>query len=159
MLTTYEIMQDIYNVSEEKRKEYALVKYLKYFTNDIIEHFLVRHSSQYEYFKEFDFIDIENIEIELISISSEEIFTHIDYSNFCTARDESLSAFNIVADYDFWPQGTWKAPIVAVNLDGKLKVIDGNNRLRMLRCYLNFSDELKSKKHSLYLLKNKKVLS
>lgn len=153
-----EILEDIYNANENERLEYALNKYSAIIPSDIVKYFFVRHCSYYDnkLFDEFEHIDFDNYEAILEEVSSEEIFTLIDYATECTLRDESKLYFEELCNWnDYWPNGTWSAPIVVTKIDKKLLALDGNNRLRMLRMFLKYSNKEKKKSHKIYLLRKK----
>ena len=147
-------MKSIYEQPEEDRLEFALDKYLQILNKEIVQYFLVAHCWQYYMFSEFDNIDIEKCSIKLISVSCSDIFNKIDYANFCSFKNESKDTFEMLdsTGYDYWPNGSWSAPIIVVERDQKLVAVDGNNRLRMLRTFLKYSKKKKSLHHSLYLI-------
>ncbi|MBE5746133.1 MAG: hypothetical protein E7359_02480 [Clostridiales bacterium] len=105
MLTIHGIMKDIYEQPEECRLNFALNKYLKFFNEDVIKYFLKAHCSQYHLFDEFDNINIEKTLIKLITVSSDDIFNKIDYANFCSFRNETEKAFDLLnsTGYNYWP--------------------------------------------------------
>ena len=154
-MTFSEILLDVYKVEEQQRLSYALRKYSNLFPEDIVEYFLVRHCSCYSLplFNYFSYIDVSNCVIKIESITSEEVFSLVDYGPPCTFREEDIDAFNCLSKhYNYWPNGTWSAPILVVKKDDKLLTIDGNNRLRMLRMFLKYSKNEKSNLHQIYLL-------
>ena len=154
MLTIYHILKDINNQPEKCRLNFASEKYSKFFNEDIIKYFLTRHCSQYSLFKEFDNINIENTLTKLITVSTDDIFNKLEYANFCTSKDETIEKYNILKCYTnhYWPHGSWSAPIIVIERDTKLIVVDGNNRLRMLRLFLRNSEEKKANEHKLYVI-------
>jgi len=158
-MTFKEILYDIYNVKENDRLTYAINKYGKLFSKDIIEHFLVWHCHcfDHELFNYFDYIDISKYVIIRKSITSDEVFSLVDYAPPCNFRDESIEDFKMICDYNHWPNGTWSAPIIAIKENKKYLAVDGNNRLRMLRLYLKYSNGYKSKNHLLYVLRKKDI--
>jgi hypothetical protein len=148
-------MEDINNQTEELRMNYAIEKYGKYFPDEIIKYFLTRHCNQYYCFNEFDFIDLEKCSIQLATVTSDEIFTKLDYAKFCSLKNETKQCYDSLSStgYNYWPYGSWSAPIIVAELNNNYLAIDGNNRLRMLRIFLKFSKGRKSKTHKLFIIK------
>ena len=152
-ITLHEIMKDINSIPEENRLTYATNKYLVFFNNvDIIQYFLVKHCSFYDLFKEFNYLNIANTKTELVSVTTDEIFSLLDYPEFNNFTREEIKDYENVMHLDLWPEGTWNAPIIAVGKNNKYIAIDGNNRLRMLRMYIKYSNSYIKNKHSLYLI-------
>ena len=158
-MTFRDILEDIHSKKDEDRPSYALEKYKGLFPDDLIEFFLVKHANAYphELFKYFEYIDLNNYIIKLMSVSSEEIFKLVDYAPPCTLRDEDEFEYKKLLNtgFDFWPNGTWIAPILVIEKDGKLLAIDGNNRLRKLRCFIKYTNKPVSDYHKIYLLEKK----
>jgi len=154
-MTFSEALMKINDVQEDQRPTFALNKFGHLFSKDIIEYLFVRHCGCYSLplFRYFDYIDIEHCQIKLDCITSEQVFNLVDYGPSCTFRDEDLKEFDCLPkNYNYWPNGTWPAPILVTRKDNKLLTIDGNNRLRMLRMFLKYSKNKKSDCHHIYLL-------
>lgn len=139
-----------------EKKEYLKKEYPN-LNVDIIEYFLIRHLGCECVYDEFCFLKLKNCRVEERNIIKDEVFA-INYPKFCTFRDESFDYFNGAKNFfeNQWVKnGTWERPILVTMVKGKMVVIDGNNRLRMLRCYLKYSKKYKAKTHSVYLLRQK----
>lgn len=159
-MTFRDILEDIHSKKDEDRLPYAQHTYKDLFTDDLIKFFLVRHANCYPHplFEYFNYMDLNDYKIRLTTVSTEEIFSLVDYAPPCNLRDEDESDYKRLLDigFDFWPNGTWAAPILVVKKDGKLLAIDGNNRLRKLRCYIKHSKKPVSDCHKIYLLEKKR---
>ena len=125
--------------------------------DDIIKYFLKGHLGCEQVYDEFGFLKLKNCRVVERELNIDEVFA-INYPQFCTFRNESFEYFEDFQDLleDQWiQQGTWRGPILATMVEGKMVAIDGNNRLRMLRCYLKYSKKYKAKTHSVYLIRQK----
>ena len=123
--------------------------------DDVIKYFLMRHLGCEQVYDEFGFLKLKNCSVVEKELSIDEVFA-INYPQFCTFRDESFEYFEGFQDLleNQWIQkGTWRGPILVTMVEGEMVAIDGNNRLRMLRCYLKYSKKYKAKTHSVYLLR------
>lgn len=153
-----EILKDIYSIDENERLNYALNKYKNLIKLDIIQYFFVLHCNPINYylFEHFNYIDLSEFEFVEEIVTSEEVFNLIDYSPKCNHRCESKENFNFLKNMNnYWPDGSWDAPIIVISNGSKFLTIDGNNRLRMLRMFLKYSNEYKSDSHKIYRLKRK----
>ena len=146
----------ISQLTPDEQMEYLRREYPN-LNDDIIEYFLMRHLGCEQVYDEFGFLKLKDCRIEEKELFKEEV-SAIDYPQFCTFRDESFEYFEGFQDLleNQWIQkGTWQGPILVTMVGGRMVAIDGNNRLRMLRCYLKYSKKYKAKTHSVYLLRQK----
>ena len=146
----------ISQLTPNEKEEYFKEEYQN-LNVDIIEYFLIHHLGCECVYDEFCFLKLKNCRVVEKELSIDEVFA-INYPQFCTFRNESFKYFEGFRDLleDQWiQQGTWRGPILVTIVEGKMVAIDGNNRLRMLRCYLKYSKKYKAKTHSVYLLRQK----
>lgn len=146
----------ILQLTPDEQMEYLRREYPN-LNDDIIEYFLMRHLGCEQVYDEFGFLKLKDCRVEERGLSIDEVFA-INYSQFCTFRDESIDYFKGARDLlenQCGQQGTWQGPILVTMVGGRMVAIDGNNRLRMLRCYLKYSKKYKAKTHSVYLLRQK----
>ena len=80
----------------------------------------------------------------------------IDYAHFCTFRNESQEYYNSAMkdhlELSHIKNGSWVVPIVLVKRNNLFLTLDGNNRLRMLRCYIRWSNHEVQEYHSAYVI-------
>lgn len=146
----------ISQLTPDEQMEYLQREYPN-LNDDIIKCFLIRHLRCGYVYDEFSFLKLKDCRVEERGLSIDEVFA-INYSQFCTFRDESIDYFKGAKDLlenQCGQQGTWRKPILVTMVEGRMVAIDGNNRLRMLRCYLEHSEKYKAKTHSVYLLRQK----
>lgn len=146
----------ISQLTPDEQMEYLRREYPN-LNDDIIEYFLMRHLGCEQVYDEFGFLKLKDCRVEERGLSIDEVFA-INYPQFCTFRDESIGYFKGSKDLledQCGQQGTWRKPILVTMVEGRMVAIDGNNRLRMLRCYLKYSKKYKAKTHSVYLLRQK----
>lgn len=149
----------ILQLSSDEQMAYLRREYPN-LNDDIIEYFLMRHLGCEHVYDEFEFLKLKNCSVVERELSIDEVFA-INYPQFCTFQNESLEYFKSFQDLlegQWIQQGTWRGPILVTMVDGEMVAIDGNNRLRMLRCYLKYSKKYKAKTHSVYLLRQKESM-
>ena len=152
MLTLKVLAKEIEDWGYRRKKEFLYNKYPNIHP-DVVEFVLLRHLGCEEMYNEFSEIDLTTCRVEKKEFTSDEVLK-INYADFCTFRNESKEYFktshsiletNIV-------NGTWSAPILVYKRNGEYFAIDGNNRLRMLKCYLKWDKNKKITKHGVYII-------
>ncbi len=121
---------------------------------NIIYYFLARHVYKDGLFDQFEFLDLQKCKLIEIEISNFEVFNLVEYADFCTYKEIDFAHYCKLGFDEpyFFATGTWPWPIVTTPINGKLVTMDGNNRLRQLRCYLNNTPLPKTNKHKIYIL-------
>lgn len=155
-----EILKDIYSIDEDRRLNYALSKYKNLFKTEIIQYFFVWHCNpiNYHFFECFDYINLLEYDFAEEFVSSNDVFELIDYAPSCEHKCESKDNFIFLSEMsNYWPNGSWSAPIIVISNGNKYLTIDGNNRLRMLRMFLKYSSGYKNGLHKIYVLKRKPI--
>ena len=152
-------MQNLISLTKEienlpQYEQLAFIKeQLPNLNDDIIYYFIYRHLGSEDVYNEFQNLDLRKCVVEEQLIPNDKVF-EIDYADFCDFKHEDLLWYNkmkVVAPW-YFTTGTWAGPILVTPRNGKLVVIDGNNRLRMLRCYLTHCKKPIRKYHSIYVL-------
>lgn len=123
---------------------------------NIVEYTLLKHFAAMQMIEEFLDIDLNNSRINLERFSSEQLFNSVDYANFCTYRNESqeyyINSMKNNLELPYIKDGSWLAPIVLVKRGNMFFTLDGNNRLRMLRCYIKWSNHEVQRYHLAYVI-------
>lgn len=134
----------------------ALLKLYPTIPADIVEYTLLRHIAAMQMLEEFLDVDLNNSKIKLEQFSKEQLFNAIDYAHFCTFRNESQEYYNSAMkdhlELSHIKNGSWVVPIVLVKRNNLFLTLDGNNRLRMLRCYIRWSNHEVQEYHSAYVI-------
>ena len=98
-------------------------------------------------------------EIKEITLTTEEVLNKLEYAEKCTWREEGAEYYKLHENSgvfkDCQISNTWQHPIVLTEIDDKYIAIDGNNRLRILRCYIKNSGVKVDCLHKAYLIKQK----
>ena len=147
--------RELEKITTDERRKYFRKNYPN-LCEDIIEYVLDRHLGATQIYEEFEFIDLKNCKVEKLDLSTEQVF-NVEYAQFCSFRNESWKYFDAaqsLIENEWTKSGTWQGPILVTRVNDKFVAIDGNNRLRILRCFLKYSDKYKSPYHTIYYIHN-----
>lgn len=140
----------------EDQAKVTLLDYYKDINQDVVKYVLIRHLSCYDFFKQFEYLNLLECEIKEITLTTEEVLNKLEYAEKCTWRDESDKYYEGFKNEEFYKyyhlNNTWQHPIVLTEIDDKYIAIDGNSRLRILRCYLKNSGVNVDCLHKAYLI-------
>ena len=146
---------ELEKLTDDEKYEYFKKTYPN-LCDDIIKYVLIRHMCATQIYEDFDFIDLKTSIVETLEISTEQVF-NIEYAQFCDWRDESrkyFDAWQIEIENKWTCNGSWLGPILVTRVKSNYVAIDGNNRLRILRCFLKHSDNYKAPYHTIYYIHN-----
>ena len=145
-------------LTDSERIDYLERKYPN-IPDEIIKYVFNRHYSAVQMFNEFQDIDLTKCTFHEMLFTTEEVFSTIQYADFCCFRNETKNYYETAMKNNLEnnniTNGTWNAPILITRVDQYYKTIDGNNRLRMLRCYLKWSNNYKLETHKAIVLENR----
>ena len=151
----HENMTFLESLTYGEKKDILLRHYSK-IPDEIVEYTLLKHYSAVQMIEEFLDINLNNSKISLQQFSNEQLFETIDYAHFCTFCNESEEYFNSAMkqnlELEHIKEGSWGAPIVLVKRENSFLTLDGNNRLRMLRCYIRWSNIKCQNQHMAYVI-------
>lgn len=157
-------LRDLARFIENNEQEQVISMLYQVYPNlnkNIIKYFLARHLYKDGIFDQFAFLDLQKCNVIEREISNDEVFNLIEYADFCCYKDIDCASFYKLKfdDITYFTTGSWRWPIVTTPINGKLVAIDGNNRLRQLRCYLSHIDVPKATSHTVYVLQQEKNTS
>jgi len=144
---------ELQNLNDKEKMNYFRAVYPN-LNDDIIYYFLVRHLGTEFVYEEFSQLNLSKCYVEELELSNDQIF-EIEYADFCSFKNETVQYYNIlnVVAPNYFITGTWTGPILTTPRNNKLVAIDGNNRLRMLRCYLKHTNMPICDKHRIYVIR------
>lgn len=134
--------------------EYMLSKEYSNLNYEIIHSFLARHMYDMDVFSNYMDINLSKCVVEEIELTNEQVL-EIEYASFCVSKRTDFAVFEQLKQIkpELFIYGTLCDHIVLIERNGKFVALDGNNRLRMLKCYILNCKTPLSNKHKVYLLK------
>jgi hypothetical protein len=124
---------------------------------DIYKHSFVKHIWQDSFFKEFNYINIDNVSLDQITLSTKEIL-EIEISGFAerSPKNDWYAAGCFTDYYELnFDKGTFAYPLIVVSIGKNYKLFDGNNRLDYFISLQHYHPELVEKTHTVFLLQPK----
>mgnify|MGYP006962938336 CR=1 FL=1 len=137
--------------------EYFLSEEYPNLNYEIIHSFLARHMMQdIGFFKDYMDINLSKCIVEEIELTSEQVL-EIEYASFCGYKNTDVETFEQLKQVkpELFIFGTFSDHIILIERNGEYVALDGNNRLRMLKCYILNAEKPLLSKHKAYLLKQK----
>lgn len=126
---------------------------------DIMEYFFVRHSAMGEKILT-GIADVltRNISVSEKFLSSQDLMDEAIITFAPFVRNEDRKLYNILRVEEscntFFPSGTWDFPIITINQNNVLLVIDGTTRFRNLLSYLKSGCLSICDRHKVYVLES-----
>jgi hypothetical protein len=123
---------------------------------DILFHSFISHHVSEELFEEFSYIDLTKYKLSTVKLNNDEILD-IEYADFVSEGIKTEYDWYNSIDLKYYrinsyKNGTWIHPILCIEKNGKIKVVDGNNRLKFIRSLMRYSPDVVAQNHFIYLM-------
>ena len=88
-------------ITEDQAKE-IISDYYKDINQDVVKYVLLKHLSFYDFFKQFEYLNLLECEIKEINLTTEEVLNKLEYAEKCTWRDESDKYYEGFKNEEFY---------------------------------------------------------